>query len=149
MALNFNQYATEANTFLKGYAKDLNLGNDKEKAGRILTAVLHTLREIIPPEESLQLIAQFPMFLKAVYVNGWTLKSKREKIKNITEFIDLVRSFDGPASIYDFESDELAENYIQTTFISLRKYISLGELEDIRTGLPKDLKPLIYHSVMF
>ena len=50
MSLNFNQFATEANTFLKEYAKELNLAGDTEKAGRILSAVLHGLREIISTE---------------------------------------------------------------------------------------------------
>tara|TARA_R110002050_G_scaffold286468_3_gene437002 strand:- start:86232 stop:86684 length:453 start_codon:yes stop_codon:yes gene_type:complete len=150
MALNFNQYATEGNTFLKEYTKELDLGKDTDKAGRIFTAIMHALRDIIPPEESLQLIAQLPMFLKAVYVNGWTIKKTRPKIKHIPEFLDLVREHDGPASINDFEySDEVAEQYVDTTFIYLRKYISLGEMEDIRDGLPKDLKSLIYFNVMF
>lgn len=148
MGLNFNQFAKEANSFLKAYAKQMNLNNDIEKAGRILSATLHGLRDLISTEESLQLIAQFPMFLKAVYVNGWSLKKKR-KVKNLIDFIDLVRRYDGNTSIHDFESDEKAENYIKTTFIVLRKYVSLGELEDIRTELPKDLKFIIYQSVMF
>ena len=137
MALNFNKFAVEANTFLKAYTKKLNL-KDTEKAGRILSSI----------EESLNLIAQFPMFLKAVYVNGWTTH-KKEKIKSMSEFIDLVRKYDGVTSVYDFESDDVAENYIFTTFIQLRKYISLGELEDIRTELPKELKSMVYHNVMF
>ncbi|WP_455169304.1 DUF2267 domain-containing protein [Aegicerativicinus sediminis] len=148
MALNFNQFATEANTFMKLYAKELNLGTNLDKAARILSSVLHGLREVISVEESLQLISQFPMFLKAVYVNGWTLRRKR-KVKNMVDFIELIREFDGVTSMEDFESDEVAENYIDSTFIVLRKYISLGELEDIRTSLPKDLKSMIYHSYMF
>jgi uncharacterized protein (DUF2267 family) len=99
-------------------------------------------------EESLQLISQFPMFLKAVYVNGWTSR-KKEKIKTMTEFIDLMRKYNGVTSIHDLGSDELAENYIDTTFIILRKYISLGELEDLRTELPKNLKSMIYKDSMF
>ena len=148
MALNFNQFAIEANGFLKEYAKKLNLSNDTEKAGRILSSILHGLREIISTDESLQLIAQFPMFLKAVYVNGWSSK-KKVRVKNMTEFIDLIRDFDGNTSIHDFESDEVAESYIHTTFIMLRKYVSLGELEDIRTELPKDLKYMVYDNIMF
>jgi len=148
MALNFNKFATEANTFLKEYAKGLNLGKDTEKAGRILSSILHGLRDVISMHESLQLIAQFPMFLKAVYVNGWTLH-KKEKINNMTEFIDVVRTYDGVTSINDFESDEVAANYIDTTFILLRKYISLGELEDLRSELPKELKSMIYQNIMF
>ena len=149
MALNFNQFAVEANTFLKNYTKELNLDGDVNKAGRILSSILHGLREIISMEESLQLMAQFPMFLKAVYVNGWSSHKKKLKVKNMTDFIDLIREFDGNTSVYDFESDEVAESYIIATFIALRKYVSLGELEDIRTELPKDLKSMVYHNIMF
>ena len=148
MALNFNRFAAEANTFMKEYTRELNLGGDTEKAGRILSSILHGLREVISTEESLQLIAQFPMFLKAVYVNGWTSR-KRAKVKNMVDFIDLVREFDGVTSINDFRSNEVAESYIDATFILLRRYISLGELEDIRTELPKDLKSMVYHDIMF
>ncbi len=148
MSLNFNQFAAEGNSFIKEYTKELNLNNDTDKAGRILTSILHGLREIISSQESLQLIAQFPMFLKAIYVNGWSSHQKR-KIKNMNEFIDLVRDFNGVTAFHDFENDELADNYIHTTFILLRKYISLGELEDIRSELPKDLKSIVYHNFMF
>lgn len=150
MALNFNQYATEGNTFLKDYAKEMNMPNDRDKAGRIFTAIMHALRDIIPTEESLQLMAQLPMFLKGVYVNGWNIKEKKPKIKQMAEFLDLVRAHDWPAEINDFEySDEVAENYVDTTFIYLRKYISLGEMEDIRDVLPKNLKSMIYSNLMF
>lgn len=148
MALNFNQYATEGNRFLKDYAKQLNMENEKDRAGRILTAILHSLRDIIPTQESLQLIAQLPMFLKAVYVNGWSVKEKRPRVKRISEFINLVKEHDRPSADYDFQySDELAERYIDNTFIYLRKYVSAGEMNDIKDGLPKELKSLIFSNI--
>jgi len=149
MALNFNQFAVEANTFLKEYAKEMNLVDDQDKAARILSAVLHGLREIISIEESLQLMAQLPMFLKAVYVNGWSIRKKNNRIRHMKEFIDLVRSFDGVTSRYDFESNEIAEHYINTTFFVLRKYVSPGEMQDIRDELPKNLKDMIFNTVFF
>ncbi|SFR66216.1 DUF2267 domain-containing protein [Maribacter stanieri] len=150
MALNFNKYATEGNTFLKDYSKEMNMANDPDKAGRIFTAIMHALRDIIPTEESLQFISQLPMFLKAVYVNGWAIKKNKPKVKNMTEFLDLVRSHDYPAATNDFEYDnEVAERYVDTTFIYLRKYVSLGEMEDLRDSLPKDLKSMIYLNMMF
>lgn len=150
MALNFNQYATEGHTFLKDYAKQLGMKNEPEKAGRIFVSIIHALREIIPVEESLQLIAQLPMFLKGAYVNGWTIKKQKPKIKRMEEFVELVRQLDGPAAVNDFgHEDELAEKYIDVTFIYLIKYVSFGEMEDIRSGLPKDLKNMIYSNLMF
>ena len=148
MALNFNQYATEGNRFLKDYAKEMNMENDRDKAGRILTAILHALRDIITPQESLQLIAQLPMFIKAVYVNGWSMKKEKPKVRRIPDFVALVKEYDSPTADYDFEySDEIAERYIDTTFLYLRKYVSAGELSDIRDGLPKDLKDLFYSNI--
>ncbi len=150
MALNFNQYATEGNTFLNDYTEQLDLGEDTEKAGRILTSIMHALREIIPVEESLQFIAQLPMFLKAAYVNGWTIKKQKPKIKRMEDFIALVKRFDGPIAAKDFgDDDELAEKYIDVTFICLRKYVSMGEMEDIRSGLPKDLKRMFNSNLIF
>ncbi|MBT8187969.1 MAG: DUF2267 domain-containing protein [Croceitalea sp.] len=150
MALNFNHYASEGNRFLKEYTKKMNLGEDTAKGGRILTSVLHALRDIIPINESFQFMAQLPMFLKAVYVHGWRPQSKKIKVKHLPDFIDLVRKHDGAAAVNDFEySDEVAERYIKTTFIFLRNYVSLGELEDIRDSLPKDLKDLVYSNIMF
>lgn len=143
MALNFNQYAVEANGFLKEYAEQMDLSEDQDKAARILSAVLHGLREIITVEESLQLISQFPMFLKAVYVNGWTTGKTKTRIKHMSQFVELVRTFDGVSSNYDFDSDEITEHYINTTFFALRKYVSSGELQDIRDNLSKNLKGMI------
>jgi len=146
MALNFNQFAVEANSFMKEYAEKLNI-TDKDKAGRILSSVLHGLREVISTEESLQLIAQFPMFLKAVYVNGWS-GHKKQRIKTMVEFIDLINRFDGVTSVHDFESDEVTTKYIKITFLALRKYVSFGELKDVRTELPKELKSLIFEEYL-
>jgi len=148
MALNFNQFAAEANEFLNEYTKELMLDGDTDRAGRILSSILHGLRHVITIEESLQLISQFPMFLKAVYVNTWSAH-KKKRVKNMTEFIDLVMKFDGSSSIIDFKSYEMAENYINATFVMLHRYISSGELENIRSGLPKDLKSMVYHKIIF
>ena len=147
MALDFNQFAAEANEFLKDYTTELAIDGNTDKAGRILSAILHALREVISTEESMQLIAQFPMFLKAVYVNGWSIRKKR-KVKNMHEFVDLIRQLDGVTSMHDFKSYELTEQYIETTFIMLRRYISAGELDDIRSVLPKDLKAMVYHRII-
>lgn len=150
MALHFEQYAAEGNTFVKDYAKHMGFGKDTDKAGRILSAILHALRDVIPVNESLQLIAQFPMFLKAVYVNGWSTRRKPDDIRRMEDFIERVRHHCGVSAPGDLgEDDDLVERYIELTFLYLRKYVSLGELEDVRDTLPKDLKFMIYSKIMF
>ena len=150
MALNFDQYAAEGNRFLKEYAKALDIGDNTAKAGRIFAAIMHALRDIIPPQESLQFVAQMPMFMKAVYVHGWSMKKDKPRVKRMSDFIELVKRYDYPAADSDFEySDELAERYIDTTFIFLRRYISAGELNDIKAGLPRDLKNIIFSNIAY
>lgn len=147
MSLNFNQYAEEGNSFLKDYAKELCIYDDPERAGRVLSSILHGLRSIISVEESLQFIAQLPMFLKAVYVNGWTIKANKQRVKDMEGFIDLIKSLDGKTASFDFESDENPEDFIYATFLILRRYVSSGEMEDIRGELPKQLKSLIFNHI--
>lgn len=144
MALNFNQYATEGNTFIKAYANELRLNEDHDQAGRILTTILHGLRAMITTEESLQFIAQLPMFLKALYVNGWTIKTKKEKIKTMDDFIGFLRSISGNTSVIDFYSNEVAEADVHSTFKMLRVYVSDGQMDDMIGQLPKQLKKLFY-----
>ena len=148
MALNFNQYASEGYHFLKEYSKALNLEDRPEQAGRIFASIMYAMRDIIPPEESIQLIAQFPMFLKGVYVNGWSMKKDKPRVKRMADLVELVKKYDYPAADSDFEyNDELVERYIDTTFIFLRKYVSAGELNDIKAGLPKELKSIIFSNI--
>ncbi|MHA7831854.1 MAG: DUF2267 domain-containing protein [Flagellimonas sp.] len=144
MGFNFDQYTAEGNTFLNDYAKQMSMENDRDRAGRIMTSILYALRDIISPTESMQFIAQLPMIIKAIYVNGWAIGKKRTRVKNLTDFIQLAKKHDGAAATNDFGyDDDAAEYYIQTTFLFLKNYVSQGELEDIRDVLPKGLKNII------
>ena len=117
---------------------------------RVFSGIMHALRDIIPVNESLQLMVQLPMLIKAIYVNGWTLRHPEHNIKHMADFLELVRKNIGASASGDFgEDDELAEQWVQLTFVYLRKYISLGEMEDIRNTLPKDLKFMMYSNLMF
>ena len=86
MALNFNKFAADGNEFIKLLARELGYPKDLKRASRVLRSVLHAFRNQLTIEESVQLIAQFPMFLKAVYVQNWTLHKKGRKPKNLKDF---------------------------------------------------------------
>lgn len=150
MSSRFNQYVQEGNTFAKDYAKHLGFGAETDRAIRVFSGIMHALRDIIPVNESLQFISQLPMLVKALYVNGWTLRHPEDNIKHMSDFLELVRKHIGASASSDLgEDDEMAEQWVQLTFVYLRKYISLGEMEDIRNTLPKDLKFMMYSNLMF
>ncbi|MEQ6120740.1 DUF2267 domain-containing protein [Reichenbachiella sp. MALMAid0571] len=142
MALNFEKFAMQGNKFLKELAQKLGYDEDTERAGRILRAVLHVLRDQLTLEESIQMLAQLPMFLKAVYVEGWTLRKNKKKIRNLDDFRDEVRAIDKAISL-DMYPDPHLEKAISVVFRQLAKYVSPGELEDMKAVLPKGLKSII------
>lgn len=148
MTLNFQKYAAEGDQFIQALAKELGYPEDKARAGRVLKVSLHGLRSLISVNESLQLISQFPMFLKAVYVDQWNLHKTKKKIKHMEDFIDELIGIDGSSGEHDFPSREEAEKSLNVLFNVLRRYVSLGELKDIETGLPKELKTMLRNNVL-
>jgi len=143
MALNFDKFAAKGNEFIKELAKELGYPEDKSRAGRVLKSVLHALRNQLTTEESVQLIAQLPMFLKAVYVENWTLHKSKNKPKHFKDFFNEIRKFDTPVAQHDFQTDDDIDNAIAVIFMALRNYVSLGEMEDIKAVLPKELKSIV------
>ncbi len=148
MALNFNKIAANGNEFMSDFAQELGYPEDIPRAGRVLKSILHALRNQLTIEESIQMVSQFPMFLKAVYVENWTLRKKSKKPKHLKEFYNEIRKIDNRTAQYDFQTDDEIDNAIGVVFMSLRRYVSLGELEDIKAVLPKDLKHIVNNVTM-
>lgn len=139
---NFDQYAIKGNLFLKEIAQELGNPQDKARAGRILRAVLHALRNTIPLEESFQLLAQLPIAIKGLYVEGWTLKKLNQRVRHIDEFAQEVYREGGAAAPSDFPDLEETKRGIMAVIRVLRKHITPGEIEDIRSTMTKGLKVL-------
>ncbi len=144
-ALNFEKYASKGNALINEIAVELVLtpAEGRNKAARSLRAVLHVLRRLIPVEESLQLLAQLPMCLKAIYVDGWKPLEPPLRVKHIEDFALMVMEEDGRAAISDFQSQEEVLEAVHAVFTVLKRHVTPGEIEDIRGSLPKELKTLL------
>lgn len=140
--MDFQNYAQKGNQFLAEVSKELGEEYNTVSAGRIVRAVFHVLRKILSIEESFQLMAQLPMALKSVYVEGWKLNRGDRKIRHMDDFISAVIKEDGLASYSDFTSKKNSVHSIEAVFKVLNKHISPGEMEDIKAVLPKSLKVL-------
>lgn len=135
--MNFEQYVPEANRFLKDVAHELGNTVDKNHAYRMLKNVLHTIREILTPEESAHLLAQLPLLIKGVYVDGWKIQAKK-RIRTREEFLERLRSkSDLPET--DLSNDEEAINKVQGVLYVLQKHISAGEMAHIINQFPTEL----------
>ncbi len=138
--MNFEKHAAKGNEFLNRLAYRLGNPDDHNRAGRVLRAVLHVLRARLSIEESFQLMAQLPMIIKAVYVDGWAPSRNHSKIKTINEFADEVMRVDGATAWRDFSGATDAFDAIEAVMKTIADYVSAGELHDIIAVLPEDMK---------
>ncbi len=142
MALSFQKYAQHGQEIIDDLANYLGYPEDKARAGRVLNTTLHVLRDLLTTEESLQLLAQLPMAIKSVYVAGWSLKQKRDKIRTLDDFVDRIKTLDRSAFTHDFENSEKAIKAVAMVFNVLTEHTSKGEIDDVKAQLPKALKDL-------
>lgn len=147
MALNFEKYAQEGNSFIKTLAGNLGHPDETGRTGIIVRAVLHTLRERITIGESLNFIAQLPMFIKGIYVDNWEYSEKNSSIKTREDFFNRVEELQDQYGEQRFDWQISTEEIVRIVLSTLGKYVSEGEWEDIVTQMPKDLKELFKERV--
>lgn len=101
-----------------------------------LRAVLHALRDRLSVEESAHLAAQLPLLIRGLYYEGWRPGVVPVKV-NREEFLDRV------SSGVDFEFQENTEDLVKTVLQALRKHITDGEWEDVKSSMPRDLASVL------
>ena len=144
MPINFEKHAAKGNEILKEIEDELLVvPEDKAKAGRVMKAVLHALRNRLPVSESMQLLAQLPMALKGIYVDGWRLSETPKKIKHVQDFLDEVANEGGRAATNDFPDYKTTFKSVISVFSVLKKHVTEGEISDLKAVLPVELKVLL------
>lgn len=138
--MNFEKHAAKGNEFLNRLAWHLNEPQNKDRAGRILRSVLRALRNRLTLEESIQLMAQLPMVVKGLYVDGWAPHKPHSKIKTVEELAWEVVREDGNSAKGDFGDAEAALSAIEAVMKTMADYVSPGELHNIVAILPEDMK---------
>ncbi len=106
---------------------------DQSQAYSILRAVLHALRDRLIPDEAVNLGAQLPMLVRGFYYEGWKPSATPVKDRSKQGFLESIeqtlRSID-------------AEPAARAVFRLLERYITPGEIDDIRKMLPKEIRDL-------
>ena len=121
MVIDFENYATKGNEFVRLVALELEVPRDM--AGRITRAVLHALRKRLSIEESFQFLAQLPMAIKSLYVDGWRVSSNFSRVRGL----------------HDFGNDTRAEKAAAAVFKAVGYFVSEGEIDDLSKTLPNDI----------
>lgn len=82
---------------------------DEEETNRVISRVLHVLRDQLSAEETGQIIDKLPSNLLTVYLSSWILRSTRLMTRHLDQFVNRVISYDKlkPKSMFRTEIDAL------------------------------------------
>ena len=142
MSLHFYSYARKGNEFIDEVAKEMKT-SDTDKAGRMTRCVLRALRNRLTLEDSFGLLAQLPMALKAVYVDGWKLIFSKPKMDHFSDFISETVKEDQDSAWRDFSNESEVSNAIIAVFRVLIHHISIVEAMFVLQVLPADLQLML------
>jgi uncharacterized protein (DUF2267 family) len=112
-------------------------GPDRHRAYRVLTAVLHAMRDRLTVDEAAQLGAQLPILIRGLYYDQWHHPAgKPERLRHKDEFLAEVGA----------ELDDIKpinpEQAARAVFSVLERHIAPGEIEDIKATLPTQFREL-------
>jgi uncharacterized protein (DUF2267 family) len=114
-----------------GWSKD-----QRQLSYDALRVVLHALRDRLRVEEAADLGAQLPLLVRGLYYENWRPAHVPVKM-NRQEFVDRI----GEEFPRDVEGG--AEVLAVRVLGAIRRYISDGEWDDVRSTMPKDLLTLL------
>lgn len=125
----------ETNVWLRIVAEQLHL-EDRHHAYVALRAVLHALRDRLPPEVAVHLGAQLPILVRGVYYEGWHMAGKPVKDRSAQEFADHILKELPPR----FPMDPLT--VARGVFETLWEKLDPGEFTKLMDHLPASLRTL-------
>jgi uncharacterized protein (DUF2267 family) len=75
--------------WLKDLADELGV-KDQRHAFRVLRAFLHALRDRLSVDETAQLAAQLPIFIRGVFYEGWDPSRTPERYRDVATFLHML-----------------------------------------------------------
>lgn len=141
--VKFDKFAQEANEFINELSEELGHPESKEQVLIAFRAVLHSIRDRITIGESLDVISQLPMMLKALYVEQWKYQEKPNKFDSIEEFKNNVKKRQEKYGEKQFDWSLSTEDIIARIIGKLGKYLDEGQLKHIEKQMPQEIKTLI------
>lgn len=140
-SLNLEKHYQEAHKYINHLAEQLGHPEEKQRALIIWKAVMHTIRGRIQISESLDLISQFPLFLKGMYVDQWKYHEKPPKdYDTVEQMKNMVKNLQSRYGEAEFNWDMPTEEIIATTLDSLKEYVSEGQMAHIKGQMPAEVK---------
>ncbi|MEU5660464.1 DUF2267 domain-containing protein [Streptomyces sp. NPDC047737] len=130
---SFDTMVDKANRLLRDIEEANGWPKERRKQSyAALRAVLHRLRDRLSADAAAHLGAQLPTLIRGVYYDGWKPSETPVKLSG-EEFFQRVRD-DFPYAV-----DGGIETVVRTVLESLKRYVSEGEWNHLKSGLPHSL----------
>lgn len=129
----FDTTIQKTNLWLSELMDDMQWDN-RQKAYQALRAVLHELRDHLPPAEVVHLSSQLPMLVRGIFFEGWRLTARPSREHSADAFLGAV------ADHFPKDPEVDAEAIVRSVFSLLADHIPGGEIEKIIAVLPKQLR---------
>jgi uncharacterized protein (DUF2267 family) len=111
-----------------------DLGPDRQVAWKVLSVVLHKLRDRLPIGLAAHLGAQLPILVRGVYYDQFEPGKLPTDCNNREEFVAEVAEWLTDTRPVD---PDLA---VRSVFKVLSRHVSQGQIEHVKQALPRDLR---------
>jgi len=109
------------------------LGPDRQHAWKVLSIVLHKLRDRLPVEQAAHLGAQLPLLIRGVYYDQYT-PARQPSDCDLERFTTEIAEWLADARPTD------PREAMAAVFATLSRHVTAGEIEHVQEALPKDLR---------
>jgi len=112
------------------------IGPDRHTAWKVLSTVLHKLRDRLQPDLAAHLAAQLPLLVRGAYYDRYEPAKQPTDLHTAQEFVDEVARWLADTRPID---PNLA---ITAVFDVLGRHVSSGEIDKVRHALPQGIRDL-------
>ena len=130
----FDRTLHVTNTWLDDIMAEL--GSDRHVAWHVLSAVLHAVRDRLPPELAVHLGAQLPILVRGAYYDQWHFTPEPDRDRSLEHFLDRVGQ--GLKNIRPINRPDA----VQVVFRVLNRHLDQGQIAKVRDSLPHEVRAL-------
>ncbi len=135
--LSLDRAIQSAILWLNDVQQELEWDN-RDMVYKATKAVLQTIRDRLPIEELVHFLANLPMVMKGMLMDGYDYKGKPLKIKTIEEFYDAIQLNYDSQRRDTVSPDEAARGVINMLY----KKVGEGEMRKVADNMPIKIRPL-------
>lgn len=109
---------------------------EKPRAYLLLRETLHALRDLLVVDEAADLAAQLPVLIRGIYFEGWDPSKTPVTMRSKADLFDRVSARFAKRPLED------PERAVAAVFDLLRRHISFGEFDQVRSAMRKPIREL-------